>query len=228
MNWRHSILCSATVSLSCLAPFLPVSAQSASVPPTGRGSDSLTAPPAVRVATLTEPGSFSEPGIAIDPHDPARLVAVYQTNAQAVYSHDAGATWTKAQGTAPPNYHISGDVSVTFDNRGHVILCYIAFDKLGTPEYWAHNATRNGIFIRRSPDGGKTWEPGAISVDAIPTAPVIPFEDKPYIVADNTHSPFAGNGADQYFQWLAIDPPTAQPTSSSTIGARIPPTMPLA
>ncbi|MDQ6737913.1 MAG: hypothetical protein M3Z30_09465, partial [Gemmatimonadota bacterium] len=155
--------------------------------------DSLSAPPSAHVGTLTGPGPFSEPGVAVDPSDPTHVVAVYQTNAHATYSRDGGATWTHAEATAPHNYKVSGDVSVTFDNRGHAILCYIAFDKLGTPEYWAHNATRNGIFVRRSLDGGKSWEKNAVSVDAIATAPVIPFEDKPYIIADNTHSSFAGN-----------------------------------
>jgi hypothetical protein len=42
-------------------------------------------------------------------------------------------------------------------------------------------------------DGGKTWEPEAIPVIQHPSQPGIPFEDKPYIVADNTHGPHAGN-----------------------------------
>jgi hypothetical protein len=70
--------------------------------------------------------------------------------------------------------------------------CYIAFDKLGTENYWAHNATRNGIFVRRTLDGGRTWEKHAAAVIAQKTAPGIPFEDKPGIVADNTNSRFAG------------------------------------
>ncbi len=96
-------------------------------------------------------------------------------------------------GTAPKDYRISGDVSVTYDKRGTAILCYIAFDKLGTINYWAHGATRNGIFVRRSLDGGATWEAEAHAVIAQPTKPGIPFEDKPYIAADNTNSKYAGN-----------------------------------
>ncbi|HEX8811850.1 MAG TPA: sialidase family protein, partial [Terracidiphilus sp.] len=72
------------------------------------------------------------------------------------------------------------------------ILCYIAFDNLGTINYWARGATRNGIFVRRSPDGGATWEAEAHAVIAQPTKPGIPFEDKPYILADNTNSKYAG------------------------------------
>src|SRR5262249_42403431 len=150
--------------------------------------------PRSAVVDLTpHPGSHSEPGIAVNPKDPQRLVAAWQTEASAAYSEDGGMHWTQASGTKSERYKRSGDVSVTFDSRGHAILCFIAFDKLGTSEYWAHNATRNGIFIRRSLDGGKTWEPKSIAVTEHETAPGIPFEDKPYIVADNTSSQFAGN-----------------------------------
>ena len=79
----------------------------------------------------------------------------------------------------PKNYSVSGDVSAAFDNQGHAFVCYIAFDKLGTFNYWAHGATRNGIFVRRSLDGGKTWEANHFPVAEQPTAPGIPFEDKP-------------------------------------------------
>ena len=75
--------------------------------------------------------------------------------------HDGGETWKTAEGTSPKSYRISGDVSLTYDAAGHAILCYIAFDKLGTTNYWAQGATRNGIFIRRSLDGGHTWEQDA-------------------------------------------------------------------
>ena len=139
------------------------------------------------------PGSFTEPAIALNPADPQQLVAAFQVNASAAYSRDAGNTWTIAEGTAPPDYRRSGDVSVAYDNQGHAFLCYIAFDHLGTINYWAHNATRNGIFVRRSADGGKTWDKAASVVIANPSEPGIPFEDKPYIVADTTHSRYAGN-----------------------------------
>ena len=110
------------------------------------------------------------------------------------YSEDSGENWQFASGTAPENYKVSGDVSITYDILGHAFLCYIAFDKLGTKEYWAHNATRNGVFVRRSLDGGKTWEPNAVAIDEQATRPEMPFEDKPYLVADNNpNSPYSGS-----------------------------------
>ena len=151
-------------------------------------------PPGARVVTLTKHrGYFNEPSVAINPRNPKQVVVAYQTPAHIAYSQDAGAHWQTASDTMPRNYAVSGDVSVAYDNSGHAFLCYIAFDKLGTDEYWGHNATRNGVFVRRSPDGGKTWQRTDVPVIAHPSDPGIPFEDKPYIVADNTHGPYAGN-----------------------------------
>ena len=165
-----------------------LAAVSSAGPPT-----SLPRPPHAQVITLSDAGRNTEPSIAVDPNNPQRVVAAYQDIVHAAYSRDAGRTWTAAQGAAPADYKVSGDVSVTFDNAGHAILGFIAFDRLGTTDYWAHNATRNGIFVRRSLDGGATWETDYRVVHAWPTQSGIPFEDKPYIVADNSRGPFAGN-----------------------------------
>ena len=162
--------------------------------PQGSTEPALTAPPGGAVVQLVRgEGNFNEPSIAVNAKEPGQVVAAFQSPAGAAYSRDAGKTWSVAQGTSPTDYKVSGDVSVTFDNQGRAFLCYIAFDKLGTENYWAHNATRNGIFVRRSVDGGKTWEKNAAVVIAQKTEPGIPFEDKPDIVADNTNSRFAGN-----------------------------------
>lgn len=162
---------------------------------TTRAQERLSAPPNASVTTVSSrAGFFNEPAVAINPQKPDQVVATFQSPAKVAYSDDAGAHWGIAPGTSPTNYNFSGDVSITYDVLGHAILCYIAFDKLGTPQYWAHNATRNGIFIRRSLDGGQTWEQNAAAIDEQPTRANMPFEDKPYIAADNNpYSPFAGN-----------------------------------
>jgi hypothetical protein len=166
----------------------------------------LPAAPGAQVTTLSaQPGTWSEPGIAVNPLNPQQVVAVFQYVAQAAYSNDAGHTWTLARGVAPPEYKMSGDVSVTFDNQGHAILGCIAFDKLGTFNYWAHNATRNGIFVKRSLDGGKTWEPQLRTVVAQKTEPGIPFEDKPYFAADTSKSRYAGNLYVGWTRWTIGD-----------------------
>ncbi len=158
-------------------------------------AQTLRSAPASHVVDLTpDSGFFDEPSIAVNPNNPQQIVAAYQVRASAAFSADAGRHWALSPGAAPKNYVVSGDVSVTFDDKGHAFLCYIAFDKLGTENYWAHDATRNGIFVRRSDDGGKTWNTETSTVISHPTTPGIPFEDKPYIVADtNSKSPYAGN-----------------------------------
>lgn len=180
-----------------LMPFLALLLCLIAIPASSQNSPiaaDLSPPPGARVIKLTaNPGDFTEPSIAINPNDPRQLVGAYQVNASVSYSRDAGQTWTLAEGTAPTDYKVSGDVSVTYDNQGHAFLCYIAFDKLGTENYWAHGATRNGIFVRRSLDDGQTWDKDAAIVIAHSSDPDIPFEDKPYIVADTTHSKYAGN-----------------------------------
>ena len=154
--------------------------------------------PKLHVSTIhSKPGYFNEPAIAVNPKNPQQVTVAWQVNASAAYSTDGGITWTVAEGTAPKDYRVSGDVSLAYDSSGHALLCYIAFDKLGTYHYWAHGATRNGIFVRRSLDGGRTWESHASTVIAHDSTPGIPFEDKPSIVAA-TAGPHAG---DLYIGW---------------------------
>jgi len=162
--------------------------------------------PQAQIFDLTpKPGYFTEPSVAVNPTNPKQIVAVFQDNAHAAYSHDAGQTWELAEGVAPTNYRVSGDVSVVFDNQGHAFICYIAFDKLGTFNYWAHGATRNGIFVRRSVDAGRTWEKDHVPVAEQQSSPGIPFEDKPYIVADNSKSKHAGNLYVGWTRWRLAD-----------------------
>jgi hypothetical protein len=159
------------------------------------GEPELALAPGRRVVSLTpDPGGFNGPSIAINPGNPRQLVVGFGSKVSVSYSSDGGEHWAMAQGTAPADYRASGDVSITYDRQGHAILCFIAFDGAGSWRYWGHNPKRNSIQIRRSMDGGKTWEPRAIPLIEHPDGPGIPFEDKPYIVADNqAKSPHAGN-----------------------------------
>jgi hypothetical protein len=162
--------------------------------------------PAAQIFPLTPTvGRFTEPAIAVNPKNPQQVVGVFQDNVHASYSQDAGHTWQPAENVEPKNYRVSGDVSVAFDNLGHAFLCYIAFDKLGTFNYWAHGATRNGVFVRRSLDGGKTWESDHFPVAEQTSSPGIPFEDKPWIVADNTSGRYAGNLYVGWTRWRLTD-----------------------
>jgi hypothetical protein len=159
------------------------------------------APQAHVVTVSPQGGHYSEPGIAINPHNPKQVVVVFQGaksvqgTATAAYSNDGGQSFTLAHGTDSPDWRVLGDVTTTFDNAGNAYVCSIAFDKLGTTSYWAHNVSRNGIIVRRSPDGGKTWEATVSNVKTFPkgTERDIQFEDEPRIYADNNPaSPHAG------------------------------------
>ncbi len=167
------------------------------------------APQSAVVAVSGSAGHFTEPGIALNPSHPEQLVVVYQGGAgvqgsgAAAYSTNAGRTFTVAGGTVLPDWRVMGDVTTTFDNQSRVFWCYLVFDQLGTPSYWAHNVSRNGIFVRRSLDGGKTWEKG-VPVRVFPTGHErdIQFEDEPRIFADNgPKSPYAGNLYVGWVEW---------------------------
>jgi hypothetical protein len=162
--------------------------------------------PGAEVHSLTpKPGYFTEPSVAINPRNPQQVSVAYQDNARIAYSPDAGKTWDTAAHTAPPDYRVSGDVSVTYDEHGHAFLCYIAFDTLGTFNYWAHGASRNGIFVRRSLDSGETWETQDFAVAKQLSQPGIPFEDKPYIVADTSEGPYSGTLYVGWTRWTLED-----------------------
>jgi hypothetical protein len=171
----------------------------------GQGQDLPKAPQAQVFPLTPTVGAFTEPAIAVNPNNLQQVVGVFQDNVHASYSQDAGHSWQVAENVDPKNYRVSGDVSVAFDNQGHAFVCYIAFDKLGSFNYWARGATRNGIFVRRSLDGGKTWEAEHIPVAEQTSTPGIPFEDKPYIVADNTKGKYAGNLYIGWTRWRLTD-----------------------
>ena len=166
---------------------------------------SLPRAPGARIVDVSPPEARgNEPGIAINPRNPAQIVGVYQGPARAVYSTDSGRTFTTATGTVPPDWRSAGDVSVAFDDRGAAYLCYLVFDKLGSTSYWRHGAGRNGIYVRRSPDGGATWEKEPVAVRAWYTGnePGMQYEDMPRIFADNsTTSRHAGNLYVGWIEW---------------------------
>jgi hypothetical protein len=171
---------------------------------------SLARAPGAHILAVSPAARYSEPSIAVNPSNPAQVLVVYQGgeavqgSANAAYSNDGARTFTIAQGTRASDWRVQGDVTTTFDNQGHAFLCYLAFDHLGTTSYWAHGAGRNGIFVLRSPDGGKTWEKDAQVVKSWPTGHEanIQFEDEPRIFADNSsNSRYAGNLYVGWVEW---------------------------
>jgi len=177
------------------------------VQPLSAQAPDLPAAPGTSVTALTpEPGYFTEPGIAVNSRNPEQVVAVFQDNAHAAYSTDSGNHWQLATGVESSRYKVSGDVSVVFDKQGHAVICYMAFDKLGTYNYWGHNSSENGLYVRRSLDGGRSWEPSDIPIIAHDSAErTPPWEDKPYIVADTTESKYSGNLYVGWTRWTLKD-----------------------
>src|SRR6266849_8000955 len=156
--------------LSMGASFAIAGGLSAQLPPKAPNSSVITLTP--------QPGHFSEPGIAINPNNPHQVVAVYQDNAHAAYSFDAGRTWQIATGVESTSYRVSGDVSATYDNQGHAFICYIAFDKLGTYSYWATTGGEmESSFAARltaARPGNRKTSPPPSSPTKLPTAKMFP------------------------------------------------------
>jgi len=169
----------------------------------GFAQQSLPAAPHRRVLTVSAPEvRGNEPSIAVNPNDPNQVVVTFQP-ASIGYSTDGGQTFAAADLPPVEGWRGGGDVSVAFDNQGRVYLATLHFDKLGSASYWGHGAGRNGIFVRRSADGGKTWDKNAATVKAFQgNEPDIQAEDMPRVFADTrSHSPHAGNVYVGWIEW---------------------------
>lgn len=145
-----------------------------------------------------------EVSIAINPTNPDNIVAVsYQQGLPAgprtsnfIYvSIDAGRTWT-SQPAANPDARTQGDDAVTFDEAGVAYRTNISF--VGIRQVRPRRAV-TGIFVSRSDDGGRTWQPPVAAVDHLNT--VLPFEDKPWPAATKT----AAGESHVYLAWTRFD-----------------------
>jgi hypothetical protein len=168
-----------------------------------RAESPLSPAPHRHVVTVsTENQRGSEPSIAVNPKNPSQVVAVFQP-ATVVYSTDGGQTFATTELPPIEGWRTGGDVSITFDNNGTAYLSTLHFEKLGSISYWAHGAGKNGIFVRRSTDGGKTWEKDAVAVKMYDgTGHDSHMEDMPRIFADaQPNSPHAGNVYVGWIEW---------------------------
>ena len=166
-------------------------------------AQTLPAAPHRRVVTVSMPHTQgNEPSITVNFNNPEQVVAAFQP-ATIAYSSDGGQTFALADLAPIEGWKSGGDVSVAFDNKGRVYLGTLHFDKLGSASYWAHGAGKNGIFVRRSIDGGRTWDNNAAVVKAFQgNEPNLEFEDMPRVFADaRPHSPYAGNVYVGWIEW---------------------------
>jgi hypothetical protein len=146
-------------------------------------------------APLTPPGRYSETAVAADRVDPLHAVAAFQnpytTPIVTETTFNGGRTWLRGELPNPQRFVCQGDPRVAMGPGGDPVVALIAFDRLGTPQYWAHRAGRNGIFVATSGDGGRTFgTPVAVFAHAGPRETL--FEDKPDIAVDATRGPFRG------------------------------------
>lgn len=144
----------------------------------------------------------NEPSIAVNPNNTSQVIAAFQPST-VEYSTDGGQTFSNADLPAVDGWRVGGDVSVAFDGKGRAYLGSLHFDKLGSASYWAHGAGRNGIFVRRSLDGGHTWEKDAVAIKAYEgTEADIQWEDMPRVFADaQPHSSYNGNVYVGWIEW---------------------------
>ena len=155
--------------------------------------------PAARVVTITPPGQTgSEPAIAVDPNNPKQVVGA--AGAWAAYSTDGGLTFTAVRPAGDAG-RSGGDVSLAFDDKGQVFLSFLSIERNGLPGYWGHGPGANGIYVRRSGDGGRTWDREPVPVSAwTGNEPDVKLEDMPRIWADTQPtSPHRGN---LYIAWI--------------------------
>jgi BNR repeat-like domain len=157
--------------------------------------------PGAHVVTITPPGQTgSEPAIAVNPNNPNQVVGM--GGGWAAHSIDGGRTFTAVQPHVGSS-RSGGDPSIAFDDKGNVFLSFLWIQKNGLPSYWGHGPGANGIFVRRSADGGKTWDKDATAlIEWKGNEPDVKLEDMPRIWADTQpKSPHRGNLYNAWIEW---------------------------
>ncbi|HET7583881.1 MAG TPA: sialidase family protein [Gemmatimonadaceae bacterium] len=169
--------------------------------------------------SVTGRGYHNETFAAINPLNTAEMVVSYQVPATVAHSTDGGATWRGAPLPGTDAFELAGDPSVTYDGDGHAYALYIAFDRPDDYDTLGRAAHRNGIYINRSDDGGRTWRGVAAPVIERAELPGIPFEDKPMMIIDRSQD--AARRGRIYVAWTEFRRhETAILFSRSTDGAR--------
>lgn len=158
----------------------------------------MASAPSAQVVTITPPGqSASEPAIAVNPNNPSQVVGVAQR--WAAYSSDAGRSFTPVQ-VIDNDGRTVGDVSLAFDDKNNLFLAYLSIERNGLPGYWGHGPGANGIWVRHSADGGRTWDvPVGVKVWK-GSEPVVMLEDMPRLWAD--HEPKSAHRGNLYLAWI--------------------------
>jgi hypothetical protein len=169
----------------------------------------LPLPPKAHLVTLPRQphDKPQETCVAVNPQDPRHVVVSYhqavgagsdhhpsvRVETHVAWSANGGATWTVAEGTTVEGYRRSLDACVALDRKGQAFLALLAMDRIS-------HGTRHGQYVRRSADGGRTWERSLVTLAERPeTSRNATWEHKPWLIADAaTSSSYAGN---LYVSW---------------------------
>ncbi|MEZ4654063.1 MAG: FlgD immunoglobulin-like domain containing protein [Candidatus Eisenbacteria bacterium] len=137
---------------------------------------------------VSQPGTSNpeEVTIAINPVDPSNLIAGSNLS-YSYHSTDGG--WTWAQRTISSSMGVWGDPCVIFDAAGNGYYGHLSNPASG---YWLDR-----IVVQKTTDGGATWNDG-VGIGLNPPAQ----QDKEWLVADQTDSPWSGN---LYMSWTEFD-----------------------
>ncbi len=131
-----------------------------------------------------------EPFLAINPYNTQHMVVAWmgwklfeQIVIKTRVSYDAGKSWSEAV----PLLHVSpsfssADPSLAFDHEGNVFVSYIDYNKL---------ADSGGVFIRKSLDGGLSWNDPVKVIDMHSDVGKKPI-DRPWMVIDRSDGPNQG------------------------------------
>lgn len=168
----------------------------------GAGGPALSAADtAVTVSTsaVTGYGYNDETSVAVNPTRPDNVIATYQVPATAAWTEDGGRTWQSQALPGTDRFQLAGDPLVLYDADGHAYVFYIAFDRPEDYDTLGKAAHRNGIWVNRSDDGGRTWRLQPSAVISQPERAGIPFEDKPMAAVDR--SPDPGRRGHLYVAW---------------------------
>jgi hypothetical protein len=136
------------------------------------------------------PGNLrpEEVTIAVNPLDPLNLVAGSNLDFF-YYTFDGGHSWTEGQLTSPLG--VWGDPCVIFDTEGNCYYGHLSRPPAETGDFL------DRIVVQKSTDGGRTWSGGA-GIGLNPPKD----QDKDWLAADMTDSPFRGN---LYLAWTEFD-----------------------
>src|SRR5919106_478069 len=165
--------------------------------------------------------SYSEPHIAVNPLNPAHLVAgskmyqnlpAYKFKIGTFVSFDGGQTWQDnghlpgypAQTGNEDDYHITSDPWTAFDDEGNVY-----FMVLDSPPDSQVTGAGWGMNVHKSTDGGQTWsDPIPIEKKEDPVTKELLLSDKNTLTVDNFGPDQDGNTGNIYACW-SEDAPVA-------------------